>query len=347
MKRKVKFLANSNTEIKSSSSKRDEINVDDAHLDAFSKAVIGAAEKVSPAVVRIGVMQNLQRGPIYSQEIPGTGSGFIFTPDGFILTNSHVVHEATEIEVGLSDGRHFPAELIGDDPDTDLAVLRITAPDLVHAQLGNSQAVKVGQLVIAIGNPFGFQYSVSTGVISALGRSLRSRSGRLIENIIQTDAALNPGNSGGPLVTSNGEVVGVNTAVILPAQGICFAIAVNTAKFVAAQLIKEGKIRRSYLGITGQTVPLLRRAIRFFNLQKETGILAVSIEPYSPAFKAGLEEGDVIVGYSNQVISGIDDLHRLLTNEQVGVKSKLTIIRGSQKLDLEIIPVEYKPRVEE
>ncbi len=347
MKRKVKFLANSNTEIKSSSSKRDEINVDDAHLDAFSKAVIGAAEKVSPAVVRIGVMQNLQRGPIYSQEIPGTGSGFIFTPDGFILTNSHVVHEATEIEVGLSDGRHFPAELIGDDPDTDLAVLRITAPDLVHAQLGNSQAVKVGQLVIAIGNPFGFQYSVSTGVISALGRSLRSRSGRLIENIIQTDAALNPGNSGGPLVTSNGEVVGVNTAVILPAQGICFAIAVNTAKFVAAQLIKEGKIRRSYLGITGQTVPLLRRAIRFFNLQKETGILVVSIEPYSPAFKAGLEEGDVIVGYSNQVISGIDDLHRLLTNEQVGVKSKLTIIRGSQKLDLEIIPVEYKPRVEE
>lgn len=342
----MKFIADSNTEIKNSPVKRADISQDDAILDFFSKAVIGAAEKVSPAVVRIGVVQNMQRGPKYSQEVPGTGSGFIFTPDGFILTNSHVVHDAAEIEVGLSDGRYFEAELIGDDPDTDLAVLRIDASDLVHAKLGNSQAVKVGQLVIAIGNPFGFQYSVSTGVISALGRTLRSQSGRLIENIIQTDAALNPGNSGGPLVTSNGEVIGVNTAVILPAQGICFAIAINTAKFVAGQLIKEGKIRRSYLGITGQTVPLLRRATRFFNIPNETGVLVVGVEPYSPAYRSGLEEGDVIVGYAKQVISGIDDLHRLLTNEQVRVKSKLIIIRGTQKLELEIIPVEYKSREE-
>ncbi len=347
MRRGLKFLKNHNINQPNSQLKRDQTDRDDTLLDAFSEAVIGATEKVSPAVVRIGVRQNFRTGPRYSQEVPGLGSGFIFTPDGFVLTNSHVVHQATEIEVNLSDGRRFQAELMGDDPDTDLAVLRINASDLIHAKLGNSQAVKVGQLVIAIGNPFGFQHSVSTGVISALGRTLRSRSGRLIENIIQTDAALNPGNSGGPLVTSNGEVIGVNTAVILPAQGICFAIAINTAKFVAAQLIKEGKIRRSYLGITGQTVPLLRRAIRFFNLQKETGILVVSIEPYSPAFKAGLEEGDVIVGYANQVISGIDDLHRLLTNEQVGIKSQLTIIRGSQKMDLEVIPVEYKPRAEE
>ncbi|MCI0532463.1 MAG: trypsin-like peptidase domain-containing protein, partial [candidate division Zixibacteria bacterium] len=245
-----------------------------------------------------------------------------------------------------SDGRDFQADLIGDDPDTDLAVLRINAPNLIHAHLGDSQAVKVGQLVIAIGNPFGFQYTVTTGVISALGRTLRSQSGRLMENIIQTDAALNPGNSGGPLVISNGEVIGVNTAVILPAQGICFAIAVNTAKFVAAQLIKEGRIKRSYLGITGQTVPLLRKFIRFYNLQKETGILVVAIEPASPAEKSGLLEGDILVGFDHKVISGIDDLHRLLTHERVGIKSTLAVIRGTHKLELPVVPTENKPRAD-
>lgn len=325
-----------------------ETSSDETLLDAYSKAVIAASEKVSPTVVRIAVQQTVRsrNNPRVSGDIPGSGSGFIFTPDGFILTNSHVVHKASKIEVLLSDGRKFQADLIGNDPDTDLAVLRINASDLVHAQLGNSQAAKVGQLVIAIGNPFGFQYSVSTGVISALGRTLRSRSGRLIENIIQTDAALNPGNSGGPLVTSTGEVIGVNTAVILPAQGICFAIAINTAKFVAGQLIKEGRIRRSYLGITGQTVPLLRKLIRFYNLQRETGILVVSVEPGSSADKSGLLEGDIIVGFDNQVISGIDDLHRLLTHERVGIKSTLTIIREIHKVELPIVPAEYKPRVE-
>ncbi|EQB63588.1 MAG: Protease [candidate division Zixibacteria bacterium RBG-1] len=348
MKPAFQFLAEEKSNNGSFQSKSAETGLDDDLLDAYSKAVITASEKISPAVVRIVVQQTIRsrNNPRVSRDIPGSGSGFIFTPDGFILTNSHVIHKASRIEAHLSDGRQLQADLIGDDPDTDLAVLRTNAPNLVHAKLGNSQAVKVGHLVIAIGNPFGFQYTVTTGVISALGRTLRSQSGRLMENIIQTDAALNPGNSGGPLVTSNGEVIGVNTAVILPAQGICFAIAINTAKFVAAQLIKEGRIRRSYLGITGQTVPLLRKFIRFYNLQKENGILVVSIEPHSPAGKSGLLEGDIIVGYDSQVISGIDDLHRLLTHEQVGVKSTLTVIRGTHKLELPMVPAEYNPRVE-
>lgn len=348
MKLAYQLLAEEKSENGDSQLKPLETSSDETLLDAFSKAVITAAEKVSPAVARIAVQQTVRsrNNPRVSRDVPGSGSGFIFTPDGFILTNSHVIHKASRIEAHLSDGRQLQADLIGDDPDTDLAVLRINAPNLIHAQLGDSQAVKVGQLVIAIGNPFGFQYTVTTGVISALGRTLRSQSGRLMENIIQTDAALNPGNSGGPLVTSTGEVIGVNTAVILPAQGICFAIAINTAKFVAAQLIKEGRIRRSYLGITGQTVPLLRKFIRFYNLQKETGILVVSIEPGSPADKSGLLEGDIIVGFDNQVISGIDDLHRLLTHERLGIKSTLTVIRGTHKLELPIIPAEYRPRVE-
>lgn len=348
MKQDLQFLAEEKSGNGDSRLKPVETSSDDALLDAYSNAVITASEKVSPAVVRIAVAQTVRsrNNPRVSRDVPGSGSGFIFTPDGFILTNSHVIHKASRIEAHLSDGRELQADLIGDDPDTDLAVLRINAPNLVHAKLGDSQAIRVGQLVIAIGNPFGFQYTVTTGVISALGRTLRSQSGRLIENIIQTDAALNPGNSGGPLVISNGEVIGVNTAIILPAQGICFAIAINTAKFVAAQLIKEGRIRRSYLGITGQTIPLLRKFIRFYNLQKETGILVVSVEPYSPAHKAGLLEGDIILAYDNQIISGIDDLHRLLTDEQVGVKSILSVIRGTQKLELPIVPAEYKPRVD-
>jgi len=348
MKPALQFLAEEKSNNGDSQLKPVETGLDDDLLDAYSKAVITASEKVSPAVVRIAVQQTVRsrNNPRVSRDIPGSGSGFIFTPDGFILTNSHVVHKASKIEVHLSDGREFQADLIGDDPDTDLAVLRINASNLIHAKLGDSQAIKVGQLVIAIGNPYGFQYSVTTGVISALGRTLRSQSGRLMENIIQTDAALNPGNSGGPLVTSNGEVIGVNTAVILPAQGICFAIAINTAKIIAALLIKEGRVKRSYLGITGQTVPLLRKFIRFYNLQKETGILAVSIEPGSPADKSGLLEGDIMVGYDSQAISGIDDLHRLLTHEQVGVKSTLTVIRGTHKLQLPVVPAEYKPRIE-
>jgi S1-C subfamily serine protease len=315
-------------------------------LDAYSRAVISAAEKVSPSVVNIDVQQRPRGQQAIEHRRPpearGSGSGFVFTPDGFIMTNSHVVHQAGGIEVTLSDGHRFQADLVGDDPETDLAVIRIHAPNLVPAPLGDSQAIHVGQVVIAIGNPYGFQCTVTAGVVSALGRSLRSRSGRLIDNIIQTDAALNPGNSGGPLVTSRGEVIGVNTAVILPAQGLCFAVGINTATFVAGRLMKDGKVRRSYIGVAGQDVPLPRRLARFHHLPVEGGILVASIEPNSPAQRAGLSEGDVIVGYNGQPIGGIDDLHRQLTDTQVGIRSLLTIIRRTEKLDVAIVPEESR-----
>jgi S1-C subfamily serine protease len=319
---------------------------DEQLLDAYSQAVISAAEKVSPSVVHIMVRQAVSgargRDPRVPQEAQGSGSGFVFTPDGFILTNSHVVHGASRIEVTLGDARRVEAQVVGDDPDTDLAVIRISAPNLVPAHLGDSQAIRVGQLAIAIGNPYGFQCTVTAGVVSALGRSLRSKSGRLIDSIIQTDAALNPGNSGGPLVNSHGEVIGVNTAMILPAQGICFAIAINTAKFVAARLIKDGKITRSYVGVAGQDVPLHRRIVRYYNLPAESGILVISVEPGSPALKSGLKDGDLIIAYDGQPVTGVDDLHRLLTEKQVGVSSRLTVIRDSAKLDLSVVPEESK-----
>ncbi|HLV81010.1 MAG TPA: trypsin-like peptidase domain-containing protein, partial [Chthonomonadaceae bacterium] len=269
---------------------------DGALLDAYSRAVVHAAEKVSPSVVFIAVQQrveNRRRDSRMPQEIQGSGSGFLYTPDGYILTNSHVVHNATKIEVMLSDERSYAAELIGDDPDTDLAVIRIDAPNLTPIALGDSQQIKVGQMAIAIGNPYGFQCTVTAGVVSALGRSLRSQSGRLIDNVIQTDAALNPGNSGGPLVNSRGEVIGVNTAIILPAQGLCFATAVNTAKFVAGKLMHDGVIRRSYIGVGGQNVGLHRRLVRFYDLPVESGVRVDSVEPNGAAQKAGLREGDV------------------------------------------------------
>jgi S1-C subfamily serine protease len=324
---------------------------DDELLDAYSRAVTGVAESISPSVVNIEVGHQVRgraSNEARSREVKtGSGSGFVFTPDGFILTNSHVIHRATRIEATLSDGRSIPAELIGDDPETDLAVVRIGASGLVPARLGDSERIKPGQLVIAIGNPYGFQTTVTAGVVSALGRSLRSRSGRLIDNIIQTDAALNPGNSGGPLVTSHGEVIGVNTAVILPAQGLCFAIAINTAKFVASRLIKDGRVRRSYIGIGGQNVPLHRRVVRFHDLPVESGILIVSIEANSSGQRAGLREGDVIIAFDDQPVRGIDDLHRLLTEEKVGVKSSLVIIRGSEKIEREIVPAESKVAVDD
>jgi S1-C subfamily serine protease len=256
------------------------------------------------------------------------------------------VHHAAGIQVTLFDGRRYAADLIGDDPDTDLAVVRIGAPDLTPAALGNSASLRVGQLVIAIGNPYGFQCTVTAGVVSALGRSLRSTSGRLIDNIIQTDAALNPGNSGGPLISSRGEVVGVNTAVILPAQGICFAIAINTAKFVASKLIRDGRIRRGYIGVAGQNLPIPRRLVRLYDLPVESGILVVSIEKNSPGERAGLTRGDIILAYDDQPTAGIDDLHRLLTEKQVGVSASLTILRQHEVRTLSVVPDDSRGRAE-
>ena len=312
---------------------------DAALLDEYSRTVVGAVDRVAPSVVNIDIKQrvNGRRGP---REIGGSGSGFIIAPDGFILTNSHVVHGAVEVTVTLQDGREYPAQLIGDDPDTDLAVIRIDAPQLAHVRLADSESLRVGQVVIAIGNPLGFQASVTAGVISALGRSMHAQSGRLIDNIIQTDAALNPGNSGGPLVNSAGEVIGVNTAMIRPAQGICFAIGSNTAKFVAGWLIRDGRIRRSYIGVAGQNVPIHRRIIRFYNLPLETGVLVVSVENESPAAQTGLREGDVIVAFNDQPISSIHDLHKMLIGEHIGVHSQITIIRHTEKVTLAITPAE-------
>ncbi len=319
---------------------------DEDAMDAYSRAVITAAEKVSPSVVYIEVEQAVRSRrpnvPRVPQERRGSGSGFIFTPDGFILTNSHVVHAAKKIEVTLADGHKHQADLIGDDPDTDLAVIRINAPNLVPAQLGEAQRIRVGQLVIAIGNPYGFQYSVTAGVVSALGRSLRAQSGRLMDAVIQTDAALNPGNSGGPLVNSRGEVIGVNTAMILPAQGICFATSIDTAKFVASRLIRDGRVSRSYIGLAGQNVPLLRRIVFYYNLAVESGILVVSFEENSPAQKGGLREGDIIIGFDDHPIAGIDDLHKLLTEERIGRKSSLLVIRGTERLSIEVRPEESR-----
>jgi S1-C subfamily serine protease len=320
---------------------------DDGLLDAYSAAVTSAAETVSPSVVNIEVRHSLDsRSPSPGgrpAERSGSGSGFMFTPDGFILTNSHVVHGANKLGVALSDGRSFEARLIGEDPDTDLAVIRINGDNLVPAALGDSRSIRVGQLVVAIGNPYGFQCTVTAGVVSALGRSLRSQSGRLIDDVIQTDAALNPGNSGGPLVTSRGEVIGVNTAVIMPAQGLCFATAVNTAKRVAGLLIRNGKIRRGQIGVAGQNVMLHRRQVLLHNLTISSGVLIVSLEPNGPAHRAGLREGDVIVAYGNHPVASIDDLHRLLTEEQVGVKVGLTVLRGNEKIILDVLPEESKP----
>jgi S1-C subfamily serine protease len=313
---------------------------DEALLDAYSTAVIGAADRVRPSVVHIESNRSHPGRPPLAPESSATGSGFIFTPDGFILTNSHVVHGARRLTVTLPDGRRRDAALVGDDPDTDLAVIRIDAKNLPAAILGDSSAIRVGQLVVAIGNPFGFQCTVTAGVVSALGRSLRSQSGRLIDDVIQTDAALNPGNSGGPLVSSRGEVIGVNTAIIMPAQGLCFALAVNTARFVASRLLRDGKVRRSYIGLGGQNVPIQRRVVRFHSLAVESGVLVLTVEGSSPAQKTGLSRGDVIVGFDGAPVAGIDDLHRLLTSERVGTRVMLEVLRGTEKITLEVVPEE-------
>ncbi len=300
-------------------------------LDAYSNAVISASEKISPSVVKIDVAQAGRSRSGEPHERQGGGSGFVFTPDGLILTNSHVVHGATRIQVSFSDGHRFPAHTIGDDPATDLAVIRIDAPQIVAAPLGDSQKL-----------PYGFQYTVTAGVVSALGRSLRSYSGRLIDDVIQTDASLNPGNSGGPLVSSDGRVVGVNTATIMGAQGLCFAIGINTAKFVAGRLLRDGRIRRAYIGVEAQTAPLHRRLVRFYDLPQESGVIVSAVTPGSPAQRAGLREGDVIVALDGKAVAGVDDLHRLLTDAHVGVSSSLTVLRWTQKLELQVVPQEAR-----
>ncbi len=318
-------------------------------LDSYSQAVIKVVGQVSPAVVKIDVAQHTRRRGYPGrgrgtnpEHMTGSGSGVIFTPDGFVLTNSHVVHNAASISVTVQDGREFTAELIGDDPYVDLAVVRINAQGLPAVSLGDSQSIRIGQLVIAIGNPYGFQATVTTGVISALGRSLRTGAGRLIDNVIQTDAALNPGNSGGPLVNTRGEVIGINTAMIPWAQGICFSIPVNTAKLIAAQLIKDGKISRAYLGIAGQVLEIARGALHTHQLMGNRGVMVAHVERQGPAEKAGLQTGDVIVEFDGRRVESIDDLHRFLTDEAIGKEVRLTILRLEKKLPVSIVPQELK-----
>jgi S1-C subfamily serine protease len=297
-------------------------------LDAYSRAVIRGVDRASPSVVHIRA----------SARQEGTGSGFVFTPDGFILTNSHVVHGASRIEVTLADGRRLSAEVTGDDPDTDLAVLRVPQSGLPAARLGDSAGLRVGQLVIAIGNPLGFQYTVTAGVVSALGRSLRSQSGRLIDNVIQTDAALNPGSSGGPLVTAEGDVIGVNTAIIHGAQGLCFATPIDTARQVVPRLIRDGKITRAWLGIACQATRVSPHAAHVLGMGAESGILATAVEPGSPAAAAGVEVRDLVVELDGHPIATVDDLHRVLSDEVAGRVLRLVVIRHSERLGLAIVP---------
>ncbi|HKB09715.1 MAG TPA: trypsin-like peptidase domain-containing protein [Vicinamibacterales bacterium] len=303
-------------------------------LDAYSVAVTRAVELVAPAVVKIDAGR-------------GSGSGVIFTPDGLILTNCHVIDGARHVRVAMADGRTLPADLVGDDPQSDLAVVRADAssgPPLRWATFGDSRSVRVGQVAIAIGNPYGFQHSVTAGVVSALGRSLRGRSGRLMDDIIQTDASLNPGNSGGPLVTSRAEVIGINTATIMPAQGLCFAIASNTARFVATRLLRDGRIRRSYIGLAGQTVPIPRPIARANQLAVTSGVFVVSVERGSPAAAGGVRDGDVILALAGEPVTGLDDLHRLLTGEKIGAATPLTVLRGGARRQLTVVPAETQKR---
>jgi len=309
-------------------------------LDAYSRALIGAVERVGPAVVHLEVQtarsaRGRQRGPGV-----GSGSGFFFTPDGFLLTNSHVVHGAQAIRATFSDGATHPAHLVGDDPDTDLAVLKVDQSAPAFATLGDSSALRAGQLVVAIGNPLGFQATVTAGVVSALGRTMRSESGRLIEGVVQTDAALNPGNSGGPLASSRGDVVGVNTAIIAGAQGICFAIPSRTAEFVASRLMRDGRVRRAYIGVSGQTIRLTRRQADRYHLAAPGAVLVTSVEPSSPASRAGIVARDLIVSVGGVPVTTVDDLHRRLNEDAIGVSLEIALFHGGGRRELNIVPTE-------
>jgi S1-C subfamily serine protease len=296
-------------------------------LDAYSQAVIGAVETVGPAVVRIEVGR-------------GGGSGVVFTPDGFVLTNNHVVERGGGMRVTLPDGRETGASVIGRDADTDLAVIRIGGSPLPWARFGDSRSVRVGQVAVAIGNPYGFHHSVTSGVVSAVGRSLRAQSMRLIEDVIQTDAALNPGNSGGPLVTTRGEVIGINTAILAPAQGLCFAIASNTARLVASRLMRNGRIRRSYIGIVGHQIPVPRALARANQLAVSSGVRVASVAAGSPAATAGIREADIVLGFNGNPVGGVDDLHRLLTEDHIGVPSPVVVLRAGERRQLTVTPAE-------
>ena len=328
---------------------------DGALLDAYSQAVTRAYALVSPAVININATRLSRR----KEESHAGGSGFVFTPDGFAVTNSHVVHDAVSVEVAFPNGSRYPASLVGDDPDTDTAVIRVHAPTFPSsnatpeqwsawqagfptARFGDSKKLNVGEMAIAIGHPYGFQTTVTSGVVSALGRSLRTQSGRLIDDVIQTDAALNPGNSGGPLVNSRGEVIGVNTAVILPAQGLCFAIPIHTAAFIAGVLMREGRVRRGYLGVGGQNVPLARAIARHHEL-RPGGILVIQVEEGGAAKTAGLRPGDIIVGFGGEPVETVDDLHRQLTRTPIGIETTLVAVRSTELLRLPVIPAESLP----
>ena len=312
-------------------------------LDAYSRAVVTAVERVGPAVVHLearGVPVRNGRRRREPAETSGTGSGFFFTPDGFLLTNSHVVHGAREVRATLADGGTHMAYPVGDDPETDLAVLKVDHGAPAFAALGDSSRIRQGQLVIAIGNPLGFQATVTAGVVSALGRTMRSQSGRLIDGVIQTDAALNPGNSGGPLVNSRAEVAGVNTAIIAGAQGICFAIPANTAQFVASRLIRDGRVRRSYIGVIGQSIELTRRHAQRFHLAVQGGVLVTDVAPESPASRGDLRPRDIIIGLAGGVVGSVDDLQRQLTEELIGREVELSVLRGGVLYTVRVKPAE-------
>jgi S1-C subfamily serine protease len=318
-------------------------------LDAYSATVVSAVERVGPSVAHLevwGQAGTRARGPRgRGADAPaGSGSGFVFTPDGFMLTNSHVVEGATRIRATFADGTTAPAEVVGRDPDTDLAVLRVSAPSLVAARLGDSTRLRPGQVVIAIGNPLGFASTVTSGVVSALGRTMRAQSGRVIDAVIQTDAALNPGNSGGPLVDSRGDVVGINTAIISGAQGICFAVPVSTAHLVIPQLISEGRVRRGWIGVSGQSIQLSRRRMQLSHLSAPGAVLVTEVAPRSPAEAAELKARDIIVGFGESVVGGIDDLQRLLTRDSIDRAARLTVLRDGAQLTRWIIPVDDSRR---
>ncbi len=312
--------------------------VDDfALLDSYSTAVTQAVERVSGSLVKIDVL-GASRANRPGQA--GSGSGFVFTPDGLILTNSHVVHKAATISLTFTDGSRSGAVLIGEDRDTDIAVLRTGHAVFSPATLGSSKRLRIGQIAIAVGNPFGFQFSVTAGVVSALGRSMRGASGRMMEEIIQTDASLNPGNSGGPLLDSAGAVIGVNTATIMGAQGLSFAVGIDTAKYVAAQILQHGRVRRSSIGISAQNVPVPRRLAYEYKLPLPSGVMVASLAPHGAAAVAGIEEGDVIIGFAAQSVGGIDDLHRLMTTERAGKPQNMSVLRGAVLKHFMIVPSE-------